>query len=151
MTFAAQETSLESGQKFELYQITIGAETFRYTSNQESITWSGVSYEATQISRTRIENAVEDAARRLTITVPLCVPGLLSAFLICFTLCLSAFVVPLILGKGKVLFISNLIYARFSQIANYPSGSAVAIIMLAVSLLTIYAVTRVVSARWGEQ
>ena len=87
----------------------------------------------------------------LTITVPLCVPGLLSAFLICFTLCLSAFVVPMILGKGKVLFISNLIYARFSEIANYPSGSAVAIIMLAVSLLTIYVFTRVVSARWGEQ
>jgi putative spermidine/putrescine transport system permease protein len=87
----------------------------------------------------------------LTITVPLCVPGLLSAFLICFTLCLSAFVVPMILGKGKVLFISNLIYARFSEIANYPSGSAVAIIMLAVSLLTIYVITRVVSARWGEQ
>ena len=28
-------------------------------------------------------------------------PGLLSAFLICFTLCLSAFVVPLILGQGQ--------------------------------------------------
>ena len=87
----------------------------------------------------------------LTITVPLCVPGLLSAFLICFTLCLSAFVVPMILGKGKVLFISNLIYARFSEIANYPSGSAVAIIMLFFSLATIYGVTRVVSARWGKQ
>lgn len=87
----------------------------------------------------------------LTITVPLCVPGLLSAFLISFTLCLSAFVVPMILGKGKVLFISNLIYARFSEIANYPSGSAVAIVMLVVSLLTIYGITRVVSARWGKQ
>ena len=87
----------------------------------------------------------------LTITVPLCVPGLLSAFLICFTLCLSAFVVPMILGKGKVLFISNLIYARFSEIANYPSGSAVAIIMLFFSRATIYGVTRVVSARWGKQ
>lgn len=85
----------------------------------------------------------------LTITVPLSVPGLLSAFLICFTLCLSAFVVPLILGKGKVLFVSNLIYSRFSEIANYPSGSAVSIIMLVMSLSIIYGVTRLVQARWG--
>ena len=84
----------------------------------------------------------------LTITVPLSVPGLLSAFLICFTLCLSAFVVPMILGKGKVLFVSNLIYARFSEIANYPSGSAVSIVMLILSLLIIYGVTRFVTAQW---
>ena len=84
----------------------------------------------------------------LTITVPLCVPGLLSAFLICFTLCLSAFVVPMILGKGKVLFVSNLIYSRFSEIANYPSGSAVSIVMLVMSLTIIYGITRVVAARW---
>ncbi|WP_244562611.1 ABC transporter permease [Ensifer aridi] len=85
----------------------------------------------------------------LSITLPLCVPGLLSAFLICFTLCLSAFVIPMILGKGKVLFVSNLIYARFSEIANYPSGSAVAIVMLIVSLITIYGLTWVVSKRYG--
>ena len=83
-----------------------------------------------------------------TITIPLCVPGLLSAFLISFTLCLSAFVVPMILGKGKVLFVSNLIYSRFSEIANYPSGSAISIIMLLLSLLIIYGVTYLVSTRW---
>ena len=86
----------------------------------------------------------------LTITVPLCVPGLLSAFLICFTLCLSAFVVPMILGKGKVLFVSNLIYSRFSEIANYPSGSAVSIVMLVMSLAIIYGITRAVAARWAR-
>ena len=77
-------------------------------------------------------------------------PGLLSAFLICFTLCLSAFVVPLILGKGKVLFVSNLIYSRFSEIANYPSGSAVSIVMLIMSLSIIYGITRLVQARWSK-
>ncbi len=83
----------------------------------------------------------------LSITVPLCIPGLLSAFLISFTLCLSAFVVPMILGKGKILFVSNLIYARFSEISNYPSGSAISIIMLVLSLAIIYGVTYVVSKR----
>ena len=84
----------------------------------------------------------------LTITVPLCVSGLLSAFLISFTLCLSAFVVPMILGKGKILFVSNLIYSRFSEIANYPSGSAISIIVLVLSLAIIYGVTYFVSSRW---
>ena len=84
----------------------------------------------------------------LTITVPLSVPGLLSAFLISFTLCLSAFVVPMILGKGKILFVSNLIYARFSEIANYPSGSAISIVMLILSLGIIYGVTRLVNSWW---
>ena len=84
----------------------------------------------------------------LTITVPLAVPGLLSAFLISFTLCLSAFVVPMILGKGKILFVSNLIYSRFSEIANYPSGSAISIIMLVLSLAIIYGITYLVTTRW---
>ena len=77
----------------------------------------------------------------LAITVPLCIPGILSAFLISYTLCMSAFVVPMILGKGKVLFVSNLIYSRFSEIANYPSGSAIAIAMLFLSLGIIYGIT----------
>ncbi len=77
----------------------------------------------------------------LTITVPLCIPGILSAFLISYTLCMSGFVVPMILGKGRVLFISNLIYSRFSEIANYPSGSAIAIAMLILSMAIIYGIT----------
>ncbi|RWE21546.1 MAG: ABC transporter permease [Mesorhizobium sp.] len=87
----------------------------------------------------------------LSITLPLCVPGLLSAFLICFTLCLSAFVIPMVLGKGKVLFVSNLIYARFSEIADYPSGSAVAITMLMIALIAIYGITWLVSKRFSNQ
>lgn len=81
----------------------------------------------------------------LGITIPLCIPGLLSAFLISYTLCMSGFVVPMILGKGKVLFISNLIYSRFSEIANYPSGSAIAVAMLFLSLVIIYGITFVVN------
>ena len=81
----------------------------------------------------------------VSITVPLCIPGILSAFLICYTFCMSAFVVPMVLGKGRVLFVSNLIYSRFSEIANYPSGSAVAILMLLLSLIIIYGITTITS------
>ena len=84
----------------------------------------------------------------MTITLPLAARGILSAFLICFTLSISAFVVPMILGKGKLLFVSNLIYSRFSEVANYPSGSAIAMIVLVTSLLIIYGLTRIASSRW---
>lgn len=85
----------------------------------------------------------------LTITIPLSARGILSAFLICYTLSISAFVVPMILGRGKLLFISNLIYSRFSEVANYPSGSAISLIMLIVSLFIVYLVSRIATARWG--
>jgi putative spermidine/putrescine transport system permease protein len=86
----------------------------------------------------------------LAVTLPLCARGLLSAFLISFTLSISAFVVPMVLGRGKVLFVSNLIYNRFSELANFPSGSAVSMVMLVISLLVIYAVSRLTSSRWDR-
>lgn len=84
----------------------------------------------------------------LTVTLPLSARGLLSAFLVSFTLSISAFVVPMVLGRGKIMFVSNLIYSRFSELANFPSGSAVAVVMLAVSLLVIYTISRLTSSRW---
>ncbi len=71
MTFAAQETSRESGQVLELYTFTFGLEIFRFTSFQRDITWQGLFYTSEPISRTNTEAAVEDQAGQLTITLPL--------------------------------------------------------------------------------
>lgn len=84
----------------------------------------------------------------LTVTLPLSARGLLSAFLVSFTLAISAFIIPMVLGRGKVMFVSNLIFNRFSELANFPSGSAVAVVMLAISLLVIYAVSRLPNSQW---
>jgi ABC-type spermidine/putrescine transport system permease subunit I len=80
-------------------------------------------------------------AAHLGVTVPLSMPGILSAFLISFTLGVTAFVIPWIMGKGRVNFISNLIYSRFSEMAHYPSGAALSIAMLVLSLAIIYLVS----------
>ena len=77
----------------------------------------------------------------LGITLPLSLPALTSAFLVSLTFSISAFVIPMVLGRGRVLFLSNIIYTRFSDIANYPSGAAVSIAMLIVSFAIIYALT----------
>jgi ABC-type spermidine/putrescine transport system permease subunit I len=84
----------------------------------------------------------------LSITLPLCMRGLLAAFLFAFTFSISAFVIPMILGKGRVLFISNLIYNRFSEIADYPSGAAISMVLFAVALAVVYALSRQVAKRW---
>ncbi len=73
----------------------------------------------------------------LTITLPLSRAGLVAAFLIALTFSISAFVIPMVLGKGRVLFVSNTIYDRFSEIADYPSGAAISVVMLVVSLLVV--------------
>jgi ABC-type spermidine/putrescine transport system permease subunit I len=78
----------------------------------------------------------------LTVTIPLCIRGLVSAFLVSMTLGISAFVIPWILGRGRVLFISNLIYSRFSEVANYPSGAAISIVMMVLSILLIFIMSR---------
>jgi ABC-type spermidine/putrescine transport system permease subunit I len=83
----------------------------------------------------------------LSTTVPLSSRGLMSAFVINFTLAISAFVIPMILGKGKILFFSNLIYNRFGETANYPSGSAIAVELLLLSLALIYGLQLLVPQR----
>jgi len=85
----------------------------------------------------------------LGITLPLCIRGILAAFLFAFTFSISAFVIPMILGKGRVLFISNLIYNRFSEIADYPSGAAISMVLFLVALSIVYVTSAQVTKRWG--
>jgi ABC-type spermidine/putrescine transport system permease subunit I len=79
-----------------------------------------------------------------SVTLPLALPGLLAAFMIVFAMCISSFVVPLILGRGVVLFTTNLMYTRFSDVADYPSGAAIGVIMLILAGTIVYAMTAIV-------
>ena len=83
-----------------------------------------------------------------TITLPLSARGVLAAFMLCFTFSISAFVIPMVLGKGRVLFVSNLIYSRFGEIGNYPGGAALSIALLVLSLIVVYVLGRAAGSRW---
>lgn len=74
----------------------------------------------------------------LGVLLPLAAPGLISAFLIVFAMCISNFVVPLLLGRGVVLFTTNLMYVRITEIADYPSGAAIGIMMLVLVFAVVY-------------
>ena len=83
----------------------------------------------------------------LTITLPLGRAALVSSFLVSLTFAISAFVIPMVLGRGRILFMSNIIYTRFSDIADYPSGAAVSLAMLAISMVVIAGVSTVQGRR----
>jgi putative spermidine/putrescine transport system permease protein len=87
----------------------------------------------------------------LDVTLPLSLPALVSAYLVALTFAISAFVIPMVLGKGRVLFISNVIYTRFSDVANYPSGAAISVVMLVASLIVVYSVSLVRTSNRTEK
>ena len=84
----------------------------------------------------------------VSVTLPLSVPGILSAGIIGYAFSISNLVVPLLLGRGFVVMISNLIYFRFSEVGNFPSGAALSIIMLVVALGIFVIGMRIVGAIW---
>lgn len=105
-----------------------------------------------------LEAALALGANRITshakVVLPLCMDGLISAFLVTFTLAISAFVIPMVLGRGHVTFVANLIYTRFSELGNYPSGAALSVLMLMLSIGIVFAIsgllTRLVARRYYQ-
>ena len=49
---------------------------------------------------------------------------------------------------GVVLLVANLIYSRFAEVSNYPSGAAIAVVMLLASLGIVYGIMRRLNPRW---
>ncbi|MEP9373733.1 ABC transporter permease subunit [Mesorhizobium sp. KR1-2] len=70
-------------------------------------------------------------------TFRLSLQSIISVALLGFAVSISAFIVPLILGRGIVVFTTNLIFSRFAEIADHPSGAAVAVILLVISVAII--------------
>jgi ABC-type spermidine/putrescine transport system permease subunit I len=54
----------------------------------------------------------------------------------------------MVLGKGRVMFVSNLIYTRFGEAGNYPSGAALAIVLLTASTVFVYGIGHLSSKLW---
>jgi len=98
-----------------------------------------------------IEPAVEEAARALgatprevflKVTLPLSLPGAISGSLMVFSLTITAYALPALLGGAKVKMISAIAYDAMLVSYNWPFGSAVGIIMVVVSTALIYGYLR---------
>ena len=84
----------------------------------------------------------------LQITLPLSMPGVLTGSMLVFILLMGEFLIPAILGGGKVFFVGNALVDLFLQSRNWAFGSAVAVGLVVIMLITVGIYTRLVK-RFG--
>lgn len=87
----------------------------------------------------RLNPQLEEAASSLganrpavffRITLPLSLPGLLTAFLLVFVLSISTFVTPQLLGGGRVHVMATEIYDQTTGLLNWPFAASLSVILL---------------------
>jgi putative spermidine/putrescine transport system permease protein len=98
-----------------------------------------------------IDFSLEEAARDMgaspfsafrKIIFPLSMPGIVAGSLFVFLLSFSSYVTPRLLGGGKVMVMTMLIYQQAMQLLNWPFGAAVAVILLIVSIVLVTSYTK---------
>jgi len=91
-----------------------------------------------------IDRQLYDAARNLgagasriffQVTLPLTLPGIVSGSILVFTLAISAFVTPALIGGPRIPVMATLIYQQGIALLNWPFGGAISFVLLAVLLL----------------
>src|SRR5215468_12612915 len=71
------------------------------------------------------------------ITLPLSAPGAVTGCMLVFILLMGEYLIPALLGGGKVFFIGNALVDLFLQSRNWPFGAACAVALVAVMLATV--------------
>jgi spermidine/putrescine transport system permease protein len=86
----------------------------------------------------------------LQVTLPLSAPGMITGCMLVFILLMGEFLIPQLLGGGKVFFIGNALVDLFLQSRNWPFGSAVAVTLVAIMLVVVTA-GLAAARRWAGQ
>lgn len=73
----------------------------------------------------------------LQITLPLSLAGVATGSMLVFILLMGEFLIPQLLGGGKVFFIGNALVDLFLQSRNWPFGAAMAATLVLVMLVTV--------------
>jgi putative spermidine/putrescine transport system permease protein len=82
----------------------------------------------------------------LHVTLPMARPGLVAASVVVFTLTITDYAMPEILGGGGNDFIANAVYDFFFQISDAGLGSALSIILVALGSLLVAAIFALLGA-----
>ncbi len=106
-----------------------------------------------KVDRTLLEAATDlgdgPIRRFLRITLPLSVPGIISAMLIVMIPTVGDFVTPRLVGGKDGVMISNAIQAQFGRAANWPLGAALSVTTMAI--VTAIAAASVLLIRWAAR
>lgn len=93
-----------------------------------------------------IHPSLEEAARSLgasrarafvSIVLPMSMPGILAGVLIVFSLALSSYVVPALMGGWKVLVMPIHVYQQVAEAGRWQFGAAIAVVLFVSGLLAI--------------
>ncbi|MGE3870619.1 MAG: ABC transporter permease, partial [Pseudorhodoplanes sp.] len=103
----------------------------------------------------RIHPSLEEAAANLganawsrfwRVIFPLSLPGLLAGYLIVFTLAISYYTTPAMLGGNRVLLMSTFIAQQVRFVLNYPFGATSAVVLMILAI-----VITVIASRMTER
>ncbi len=84
------------------------------------------------------------------VTLPLSIPGVATGCMLVFILLMGEFLIPALLGGGKVFFVGNALVDLFLQSRNWAFGSAVAMTLIVIMLVTVTLYLRLI-ARLGAR
>jgi putative spermidine/putrescine transport system permease protein len=104
-----------------------------------------------------IPGSLEEAGRSLgfsplhtmfSVVMPLSLPGMLAAGAICFCLAMNAYASPVLIGGPSVHMMGPLVFQQISKVSNWPFGSALACVLMVVTLTMTVISTTVLAKRY---
>ncbi len=97
-------------------------------------------------SLAKIDSTYEEASADLGVgpartfwfvTLPLCLPGVISGAIMVFALAVSAYVTPALLSGGQITVFSMLIFQQYSTVFDFHYGAALSITLLVLTLVLV--------------
>ena len=101
----------------------------------------------TKMDKSYLEAAADLGANKvqsfLRVTLPLSLPGVLSAITLVFLPAVSSFFIPKLLGGGQYVLIGNVIETQFLTSGDWNFGSAISLIMAVIIMISMYITRKV--------
>jgi putative spermidine/putrescine transport system permease protein len=103
-----------------------------------------------------IDPAIPEAAKTLgakpwsvhwLVIVPMAAPGFAAGVTIVFSFAVSAYVTPMLMGRGATDMITTVIYQQFMTVFNWHFGAALTTVLLALTLMTMSCTLYIFSVR----
>jgi putative spermidine/putrescine transport system permease protein len=80
------------------------------------------------------------------VVLPLCLPGLIGGFILTFSIAISAYATPAILGGPATLVMATAIYSFMTQLLDWSIGAALAVVLTLSTLILFF-----LAARFGAR
>jgi putative spermidine/putrescine transport system permease protein len=82
------------------------------------------------------------------VVLPLAMPGVAAAAAICFALAMNAYATPVLIGGPTMQMMGPVVYGQIAKANNWPFGSTLACILMAVTLVLTIISTRFLSRKY---